>query len=150
MLNQTLPRLDRRHEQVVHVVRLFAVLGNGRSPDASLFRPAGKMLVVEVPNRGAALEYLIGLFKLCQQKGGQNIRRRVAGPYLDPGVLVHFPAKELLAVGPLVPQYFGTRDVVGVVDQKGAAFAAGNVLGFMKALRCERAECPQMPSLVPR
>jgi len=60
------------------------------------------------------------------------------------------PRRNCLRLVPLIPQYFSARDVAGIVDQKRTPLAAGDVLGFMKTLRGERAECSQMPSLVPR
>src|SRR5207248_1724864 len=77
-----------------------------------------------------------------------QLRRQMARPDVDPGVLVHKPAKELAAVGALLADDLGALDQRGVVDQERAPLAAGDVLGLVEAESRQRAQRTQWAAAV--
>ena len=80
------------------------------------------------------------MFKLRTEKGRQQVRRQIARPNIDPGVLVDLAAKKLAAIRSLFPKDLGSLIEVRIVDQQRAAFSAREILGLMETESCKLPE----------
>src|SRR5258707_15267874 len=122
--------------------------GNGRSLNTVLRRPVSEAPVVEIPHCAPSAQDVTALFQLRQKERSQDIRHRIAGSYIHPGVLVDLPPKKLLAIRTLVPQNFGAFHEVFIIDQQSPALAASDVLGLVKALCRKGATRTQVAAFV--
>ena len=100
-------------------------------------RPFSQFTGVTIPNRESAALNLVELAELRVEHRRVEFAQKVAGPPVDPAVLVDLPAKELRAVGALFPHDLGAFDQRGIVDEECATLAAVHILGVMETLRGE-------------
>src|SRR5581483_4085861 len=148
MIDQRLALFEGRQQDVEHVIRLFTVCWNDGQPDVAVFRPGRQMGSVKLPNTLSLRLNLVAGFQLRQQVRCQNIGWQIAGTQIRPGIFVHLASKETASVGSFFAQNLGASNVLWVVDQQCSPFAAGNILGFMKALGRHAAKCAQGLALV--
>ncbi len=148
VLDQRLAARQVWQQQVEHVIGLDAVgWGEGQAHILG-GGPGGKFVCIGVPDALAdGLDMRVGL-ELRQEEGCQEIGGQVAGADIHPGVFIYLAAEEAAAIGAFLSDDLGAFHILGVVDQQGAALAAGEVLGLVKALRCQAAEAAQGPALV--
>ena len=123
----------RRHHREAHTTSLGPILQAGFIP---------------LPHALPRLLNLLPLFELRPQKRCEHVRRQVAGPKIDPRVLVHLSSEEPAAVRALLANDFRAFDEIRLVDQQRTALPAGDVLGLVKALRRQCAERSQETSAV--
>jgi len=81
-------------------------------------------------------------------EGRQDIRREITGANVNPRVLVYLPTEEAAAVCAFLPDDFSTLNILRIVNQQRAAFAAGKIFGLMKALRGQTTERAEIFPLV--
>ena len=146
--DQSLAKVERRHEHVEHVVSLFAVFRHVRKLHFVSHRPIFEVFIVEAPNPLAMGLDLFSVFQLGIQKRGQDIRRQVGGANVYPGVLVHLAAEEAAAIGAFLADDLGALDERRIVDQQCPSLAAREVLGFVEGLRRQRSKRSQVFALV--
>src|SRR5258708_1992391 len=108
--------------------------------DASCLCPGTQSSVVVFPNASAFFLDRRPHFELRVEKCRQHITHEIARTDIDPGILVHQPAKKSAAVGSLFANDFGAFKEAAIVNQQRATFTTSNVLGFVKALRCQTTE----------
>src|SRR5258707_4324382 len=116
--------------------------------DASRLCPGTQSSVVIFPNAPAFCLDRRPHFELRVEECRQYITHEIARTDIDPGILVHQPAKKSAAVGSLFANDFGALEEAVIVNQQRAAFPTGNGFGFMKALRCQTTEGAQPLSFV--
>ena len=111
--------------------------------NSTFLRPVAQVLVIILPN--ALPLRLDGLpcFQLGVEKGRQHVAHHITRADVHPGIFVHLSAKKPAAIGPFLANDLGALNQTRVVDEQRAAFAAGDVLGFMKTLGCQTAEGAQ-------
>src|ERR1043166_4004709 len=120
-----------------HMVGLLAVRGNNGKPYVFMICPFLELCMVITPHPLAFCLYLIARFQLRVQESSENVRRKIARTEIHPSVLVHLAAEKATSIGSLLTDNFGSLDILRIVDQKGTALTTTDVLGFMKALRCQ-------------
>ena len=96
-----------------------------------------------MPNFTPPFLDLLAGFQLCVQHGSQGLGRNIAGADVDPGVFIDLAAEEAGAVGAFFAEDFGPFGVCGSLMTRAAAFAAGEVFGFVEGLGGEAAEGAQ-------
>src|SRR6516162_4604037 len=106
-------------------------------------RPAPQMPVVVLPDALPSRLNVLPYLQLGEEKGRQNITHHITRADVRPGIFIHFPPEKTAAVRPFFTNDLGPLNQAGIVDQQSAALAAGDVLGFMKALGGEAAERAQ-------
>src|SRR5215471_994488 len=104
--------------------------------------------MVEPPQIKSASRNQARLLELSKQECGDQFAREKARSDVDPGVLVHLTAKELLSVGPFLPDDICALEESRVVDQKSPALAGNHVLGFVEAHGREMADAAQRSTFV--
>src|SRR5690606_8826886 len=119
--------------QIEDMVCLFTMLGDVRKGGAALFQ-AGELVLVGLPNVSSPLLDLISYLELCVEVGGVELTREVARADVDPGVLNDLAPEEARAVGAFLPQEFCSFGEAWIIDDEGAAFATGEVLGVVETL----------------
>src|SRR5579872_1310290 len=143
VFDQALAQLERRQQQIEHVVCLPAVWRDDRQPHGVLGGPVGKFGVIELPNRTPPLLNALSRGKLCIQVSSQDFGWKITRAEVHPRVFIHLPPEEAAAIGALFPQDLGALDTAGIVEDQSAAFTAGEVLRFMKAQGSEASESSQ-------
>jgi len=83
-----------------------------------------------------------------KRKSGEDVAHHVTAADVDPGVFVDFAAEETGAVGAFFADDFGAGDERGIVEEKRATFAAGDVFRFVETLRGHRAESAEPAAAV--
>ena len=111
VLDELLAVLHRAHEHVEHVIRLLAVRRNDGQAHAMVGGPALELGVVPGPDSPPRGLHPLARFELRVEKGRQHVRRQIAGPHVDPGVLVDLAAEEPAAVRALLANDLGALDV---------------------------------------
>src|ERR1700754_840942 len=110
--------------------------------------PGCKRDLVAIEHTPASrLDQLTGI-QLFEQKCRQNPRGQIARADVAPSVLVDQAAVEARAIGAFFANDLGALGEALVIDQERAAFAAGEVLGLVEALRTEHADRAQKAAFV--
>src|ERR1039458_6769494 len=91
---------------------------------------------------------LLHVFELAKQEGGQHVGWHIGRADIHPGVFVHLPPHELAPVSALLTQDLSALLQSRVVDRQRSAFAAREVLGFMKAVAAHLADGAEPLALV--
>src|SRR5438876_8050606 len=116
------------------MVRLFTVRRHTRKLHSGMGGPVIKVIVVILPNPLTPGLNQFTRFQLSVKEGCENLRRQITRADVDPCVLVRFAAKETAAIGSFFPNDFGAFDMLRIVNQQRAAFAAGKILGLVETL----------------
>ena len=113
-------------------------------------RQLGEPRVVAHPYRAPARDDFIGMRELRFEKCRDQFARQIRRAEIDPGVLVDFAAQEAAAVGAFFTHDFGALDEAFVIDHQRAAFAAQQVLGFVKTEAAEMPDGAEIAAFVRR
>src|SRR5579872_7159694 len=108
--NEGIARLPAWHYQIIHVVCLLAVLGDNGLHHAVLSGPILKIPVIITPNSLAERLDALPTLQLGEQESRQQIRRKIAGAKIDPGIFIHFAAMETNAISSFFTDDFGPFD----------------------------------------
>src|SRR4029453_73325 len=122
------------------MVGLVTVDWHGGQANIAPFGPVFEFVVVAFPDPLPHRLDLCVRFELCKQKCGQHVGRKITGPQVYPGIFVHLAAEEARAVRSLLPNYLCAFDKSRVINEQRSAFAARDVLRFVKTLRSKTAE----------
>ena len=137
-----------RHLKVEHVGVVLASLGDGRELDLAGVRKRLQLLIVEVPRGQAVVVDLVRALELRPKICRVEVALQVGAAGIDPGVLVHLPAEEALAVRALLADNLGALDVFRLVNDDGAALPHRVVLGLVEAVAPEVSDGSEGTALV--
>src|ERR1700757_2579491 len=84
------------------------------------------------------------MFNLGTEKGRQQVRRQIARPALDAGVLVDFPAEKPAPVRSLFPKDFGALIKPRIVNQERTPFTASEILCLMETESRKLPKCAEV------
>ena len=150
MLNQGGARFHRRQQHVIHVECLVDMCGDLGQGDIVGHGPGAQTALIPAPDFLAARLNCRRLFKLRQQKKPPACPMANSWNPGQPGVFVDLTAEEAAAIGAFFRMISARSIRPGSVISRGAAFATGEVLGFMKAQRRQFAKGAEAAALVAR
>src|SRR2546423_14995990 len=132
MADQRVARLSGCHQQIEHVIRLFAMRRHYGKLHLVSSRPGCQATGILMPDAAACRLDVLAILELRVQECGGYIGGEETRAYIDPRVFVDLTAKEATAIGALLANDLGAIDVGRIVQEKGAAFAAAEILGLVK------------------
>ena len=147
-LQHCIARRAIREQHVEHVVRRVAVVGNHGEPEAELVGDRSEQCGVCLGDEATLREDDISLLELAVEHRGEHFAQTERRTDVLPRVLVDFAQHERAAVRTLVVEDVRPGDVVLLVEDERAAFAADEVLGLVEAERGEAPEASERPTAV--
>src|SRR5262249_2228651 len=148
MRDQRLPCLKGGHDDIKHMVTLFAFGWDNREPHAVCLGPGSQLAQVGFPDFSPSRLNLIAVFEFCAEERRQQVRGQITRPNIDPGVLVGLAPEKSAPVCSLFPKDLGPLIQVRIVDQQRATFSTGEILGFMETERCKLSKSAEVSSAV--
>src|SRR6266704_2556288 len=130
-------------------MRLVAISRHHRKTCAGARRPVLEARAISLPDPLPPFLDGIPRLELGEQRRGQEVRRQVAGAHVRPCVFVHEASEETAAVRALLAKDLGPVHELRIVDEKGSALTAAEVLGLVKALRRQAAERAELLAAIP-
>ena len=138
--DQGIPFGEASEANVEHVAVVRDVVGHRWPSQHAACLEVRKAVVVGVPRGDPVVGDALGVLKLCEKEGSDDLSRKVAGSEIAPGVLVDLPPEKPGAVRSLFTVDFAAFDEVEPVHQEGTALAGDDVLRFMEAQATEVAD----------
>ena len=83
-LDKRISLFSIRQKQIVHVVRVFAFLGNVGLLDVIFLRPFPQFIMIAMPDRSSFLLNSMPSFQLRIEERGKQVRRQEARSHIDP------------------------------------------------------------------
>src|SRR5437879_2550744 len=116
MRAERLALLQRRQEQVIHVIRLLTMARHDWKPNAALCGPVLERHIIALPDLLSARLDARSSLKLRIEKRCEQVGRQIARAHVHPGVLVHLAAEEATPVGALLANDLGALEILRISD----------------------------------